>query len=132
MCTHVTTLTTTKQVLQIQYQAKVWTHLLIQCFFLYYFLHCRLILSQNYAIIHREQVLDFRFFKVDTFCFGDRFADSRVEINRSALLRSTEILLLTGDLFVSTLLDNYLIQHPSCGALGCVYLFDCLSASFMD
>ena len=38
------------QILYIQYESKVWTHLLISRFF--YFLHCRILVKTNYGIMY--------------------------------------------------------------------------------
>ena len=57
-----------------QHQSKVWTHLLIQCFFFIFHYFC---VKQE-----QEYVLDFRFFKEATFCFDDSFALSWHSLNQ--------------------------------------------------
>ena len=76
---------------EIQYQSKVWTHLLIPgfVFIFYYFLPCRIIVktsklwNNTYGIMQwPKKCYNFRFLKVSTLCLDDSFAHSWHSLNQ--------------------------------------------------
>ena len=66
----------------VQYQSKVWTHLLNQGFFFifYYFLHCRIIVKTSKKSVKIYFI--FEILQIATFCLDDSFAHSWYSLNQ--------------------------------------------------